>query len=91
MRRLPNSFNDLTTRCHHEKKFDNGCSDSLRLDFLETQIYYEQIFVADTRDVIFQGDVFESFKGYSNCRQEGRGSCSLQKSFGVQLILEEFI
>ncbi|MBR4643490.1 MAG: hypothetical protein IKO74_12365 [Selenomonadaceae bacterium] len=37
------------------------------LDFLEAHSYYEQIFVTDTRDVIFQGDVFESFKGYSNC------------------------
>ena len=37
------------------------------LDFLEAHSYYEQIFVTDTRDVIFQGDVFESFKGCSNC------------------------
>ena len=27
---------------------------------------YEQIFITDTRDVIFQSDVFECFKGYSN-------------------------
>ena len=27
---------------------------------------YEQIFITDTRDVIFQGDIFEHFKGYSN-------------------------
>ena len=27
---------------------------------------YEQIFITDTRDVIFQGDIFESFKGYKN-------------------------
>ena len=27
---------------------------------------YEQIFITDTRDVIFQGDIFEHFKNYSN-------------------------
>ena len=27
---------------------------------------YSQIFITDTRDVIFQGDIFEHFKGYSN-------------------------
>ena len=36
-------------------------------DFLEKNAdKYEQVFVADTRDVVFQGDVFESFKNYSN-------------------------
>ena len=27
---------------------------------------YAQIFITDTRDVIFQGDIFDDFKGYSN-------------------------
>ena len=27
---------------------------------------YEQIFITDTRDVIFQGDVFAAFRGYQN-------------------------
>ncbi|MBR0260633.1 MAG: hypothetical protein IJQ85_02455 [Selenomonadaceae bacterium] len=36
-------------------------------DFLEEHgDKYEQIFISDTRDVIFQSDVFECFKGYSN-------------------------
>lgn len=37
------------------------------LDYIETHGGdYEQVLTADTRDVIFQGDVFESFKGRSN-------------------------
>ena len=37
------------------------------LDFLEIHgDDYEQILISDTRDVIFQGDVFEQFKGYKN-------------------------
>lgn len=37
------------------------------LDFLEVHAdEYEQIFITDTRDVIFQSDVFEQFKGLSN-------------------------
>ena len=36
-------------------------------DFLEQYgADYEQIFITDTRNVIFQGDVFEAFKGRSN-------------------------
>lgn len=36
-------------------------------DFLEAHgDDYEQIFATDTRDVIFQGDVFAPFKGYTN-------------------------
>ena len=37
------------------------------LDFLEVHgDEYEQIFITDTRDVIFQSDVFEQFAGLSN-------------------------
>ncbi len=36
-------------------------------DFLETHgDAYEQIFITDTRDVIFQGDMFEPFKNLTN-------------------------
>ena len=44
-------------------------------DFLEIQgNEYEQIFLTDTRDVIFQNDLFEQFNGYKNwlgCATEG--------------------
>ena len=36
-------------------------------DFLEIHDdNYEQVFITDTRDVIFQGDVFEKYKAYRN-------------------------
>lgn len=36
-------------------------------DFLEVHgDEYEQIFITDTRDVIFQADIFDRFKGFSN-------------------------
>ena len=36
-------------------------------DFLEVHgDEYEQIFITDTRDVIFQADIFKGFKGFSN-------------------------
>ena len=35
-------------------------------DFLEVHgDEYEQIFITDTRDVIFQADIFDRFKGFS--------------------------
>lgn len=34
------------------------------LDYLETHYDYAQVFICDTRDVIFQGDVFAPFKDY---------------------------
>ncbi len=53
------------------KELNNGIPNNTRwkifLDFLE--MYgdaYEQIFITDTRDVIFQGDVFAAFKNYRN-------------------------
>ena len=56
-------------------------------DFLEIHgDNYEQIFITDTRDVIFQGDVFEKFKGYSNylcCATEIDDIGGSKTNFGV--------
>lgn len=48
----------------------NGVANNTRwkifADFLSKSDDYEQIFITDTRDVIFQGDIFAEFKNFSN-------------------------